>query len=89
MILKKFLGKTLDAAKKSARQMYGDDFVILESSSSEEKEEAGITVMVKQQKIRNSPTTETIRKLRSSGSLPINRAAFALSDLLPRKTGDL
>ncbi|MEX1062729.1 MAG: hypothetical protein WEC12_03935 [Balneolaceae bacterium] len=34
MILKKFLGKTLKAAKKSARQMYGDDFVIPETDSS-------------------------------------------------------
>lgn len=47
MILKKFIGKTLDAARKSARQMYGEDVLVLESSGSDGKEEAGITVAVK------------------------------------------
>ncbi|REL38661.1 hypothetical protein DYD21_01550 [Rhodohalobacter sp. SW132] len=46
MILKKFLGKTIDAAKKSAQLMYGDDFVILDSNSDDSKGNAGITVAV-------------------------------------------
>jgi flagellar biosynthesis GTPase FlhF len=32
MILKNIFGKTIEAAKKSARQMYGDDFLVIESS---------------------------------------------------------
>jgi flagellar biosynthesis GTPase FlhF len=32
MILKNIFGKTIDAAKKTARQMYGDDFLVIESS---------------------------------------------------------
>lgn len=46
MILKKFLGKTIDAAKKSAQQMYGDDFVILDSNDTDGKSQ--ITVAVDQ-----------------------------------------
>lgn len=46
MILKKFFGKTIDVAKKSARQMYGDDIVVLESFHPEGDKEAGVTVLV-------------------------------------------
>lgn len=46
MILKKFLGKTIEAAKKSAQQMYGDDFVVLDSSDDDGKSQ--ITVAVDQ-----------------------------------------
>ena len=46
MILKKFFGKTIEVAKKSARQMYGDDIVVLESFHPEDGKEAGVTVMV-------------------------------------------
>ncbi|WP_340103550.1 hypothetical protein [Rhodohalobacter sp. 8-1] len=46
MILKKFLGKTIEAAKKSAQQMYGDDFVILDSNDTDGKSQ--ITVAVDQ-----------------------------------------
>src|SRR6056297_2281346 len=46
MILKKFIGKTIDAAKKSAQQMYGDDFVVLDSSDDDGKSQ--ITVAVDQ-----------------------------------------
>ncbi|HKL18963.1 MAG TPA: hypothetical protein VJ905_08330 [Halalkalibaculum sp.] len=45
MILKNFFGKTIDAAQKSAQQMFGEDFVVLSSTPASEKEEAGITVM--------------------------------------------
>lgn len=44
MILKKFLGKTIEAAKKSAHQMYGDDFVILDSNDSDGKSQITVAV---------------------------------------------
>lgn len=46
MILKKFFGKTIEVAKKSARQMYGDDIVILESFNPDGNNDAGVTVLV-------------------------------------------
>lgn len=46
MILKKFLGNTIEAAKKSAQQMYGDDFVVLDTSDDDGK--SRITVAVDQ-----------------------------------------
>lgn len=45
MILKKFFGKTIEAAQKSARQMLGDDFVVLEKVSANDDTSAQITVM--------------------------------------------
>src|SRR5690625_4800625 len=45
MELKKFFGKTLEAVKKSARQMYGDDFIVLDTSPPDKHQKAGITVM--------------------------------------------
>ena len=50
MILKKFIGKTLEAAKDSAKQMYGNDFVILESFLPDEDQDAGITVAIDKNK---------------------------------------
>jgi flagellar biosynthesis GTPase FlhF len=45
MILKNIFGKTIEAAKKTAYQMYGDDILILESSeASEEGKKARITI---------------------------------------------
>lgn len=44
MILKKFLGKTIEAAKKTAQQMYGDDFVVLDSSDSDGKSQITVAV---------------------------------------------
>lgn len=44
MILKKFLGKTIEAAKKTAQQMYGDNFVILDSSDSDGKSQITVAV---------------------------------------------
>jgi flagellar biosynthesis GTPase FlhF len=49
-MLKKFIGKTIEAAKMSAKQMYEDDFVILDSTPEKGGKEAGITVMVDQKK---------------------------------------
>lgn len=46
MILKKFFGKTIEVARKSARQMYGDDIVVLESFHPDGDREAGVTVLV-------------------------------------------
>jgi len=50
MILKKFIGKTLEAAKDSAKQMYGDDFMILESFLPDEDQHARITVAIDKNK---------------------------------------
>lgn len=61
-MLKKFIGKTIDAAKKSAKQMYGDDFVVIDSSTNEETNEAGITVMA------NSPKHQTEKKEAGNGT---------------------
>jgi flagellar biosynthesis GTPase FlhF len=44
MILKKFLGKTIEAAKKSAKQMYGNDFVVLDSNDTEGKSQITVAV---------------------------------------------
>ena len=55
MILKKFFGKTIDLARKSARQMYGDDIVILESFEAEGKNPAGVTVLVDKKSGQKQP----------------------------------
>lgn len=45
MMLKNIFGKTIEAAKKSARQMYGDDFLVVESSEeNEDSRGAKITI---------------------------------------------
>lgn len=45
MILKNIFGKTIEAAKKTALQMYGDDFLILESSEGDgAQKQAKITI---------------------------------------------
>lgn len=58
MILKKFIGKTLEAAKDSAKQMYGDDFVILESFLPDEDHDAGITVAIDKNKRKAANISE-------------------------------
>lgn len=68
MILKKFLGKTIEAAKKSALQMYGDDFVVLDSNTSDNNKKAGITVAVDRKQNQNSN-----RQQRSSETAERNR----------------
>lgn len=71
MILKKFIGKTLEAARKSARQMYGDDVLVLDTSDGD-GEEAGITVAVKdeapkrQKKEHQTSNAKTAFKPRTS-----------------------
>lgn len=45
MILKNIFGKTIEAAKKSAQQMYGDDFLVIEhSEATGENGKARITI---------------------------------------------
>jgi flagellar biosynthesis GTPase FlhF len=53
MILKKFLGKTIEAARKSARQMYGDDYLIVGSEPAGAGKEAGITIAVDEKQDRH------------------------------------
>ncbi len=49
MIFKRFFGKTIEAAKKSAKQMYGDNYKVFDSTD-EGEEKAGITVVVDKEK---------------------------------------
>lgn len=65
MILKKFLGKTIEAAKKSAQQMYGDHFVILDSSDDEGKSQ--ITVAVDQKNSNTDKRKEQQKKQQENG----------------------
>jgi len=44
MILKNVFGKTIEAAKKSAQQMYGDDFLVMESNEGDASGSASITI---------------------------------------------
>ncbi|SMO95687.1 hypothetical protein [Gracilimonas mengyeensis] len=44
MILKNIFGKTIEAAKKSAQQMYGDDFLVIEAAEGNENGKAKITI---------------------------------------------
>ena len=73
MILKKFLGKTIDAAKKSAQQMYGDDFVVLDSSDDDGKSQITVAVDHKsdtsdeQQPKQKKPQENGVRFERSAG----------------------
>ncbi|MEX1213265.1 MAG: hypothetical protein WEA36_10500 [Balneolaceae bacterium] len=50
MILKKFSAPTLEAAKAEAKEVYGEDFVLLESDPSSLNGDAQITVIVDQRK---------------------------------------
>lgn len=75
MILKKFLGKTIEAAKKSAQQMYGDDFVILDSNDTDGKSQ--ITVAVDQ------PDTESQQTAKRPESKQKNGVQFERSGKTP------
>ncbi|MFP8488641.1 hypothetical protein ACKGJO_06015 [Gracilimonas sp. Q87] len=44
MILKNVFGKTIEAAKKSAQQMYGNDLLVLESNKEDGLDKASITI---------------------------------------------
>lgn len=65
MILKKFLGKTIEAAKKSAHQMYGDDFVILDSNDTDGKGQ--ITVAVDEKEPTSDQPGEQVENSRDNG----------------------
>lgn len=62
MILKKILGKTVEAAKKSAQQIYGDDFVVWGSSLPDDTAEAGITVAIDEKKSNKADSLPKKRK---------------------------
>ena len=54
MILKNIFGKTIEAAKKSAQQMYGDDFLVIESSEGKDGGKASITIFSDGKKKENN-----------------------------------
>ena len=81
MILKKFFGKTIEMARKSARQMYGDDIVILESFDADGKNDAGVTVLV------DSPAASSRKKDKSKEEESRFRNVFyQRSDIAPAKS---
>ena len=56
MIFKQIFGKTVKAAVKSAKQMYGDNFTIFQTSVGDEKKQPGISIIAdKKDTIRKGP----------------------------------
>jgi len=45
MIFKQIFGKTVEAAVKSAKQMYGDNFTVFQTSGGDEKKQPGISII--------------------------------------------
>ena len=76
MILKKFLGKTIEAAKKSAQQMYGDDFVVLDSSDTDSSGNAGITIAADTEKSDIHPRENRGEKGQKENRKPENGVSF-------------
>lgn len=58
MILKNIFGKTIEAAKKSAQQMYGDDFLVIESSEGKDGGRASITIFSDGKKKENGGSAQ-------------------------------
>ncbi len=82
MILKKFFGKTIEVAKKSARQMYGDDIVVLESFHPEDGGEAGVTVLVDTLPAREKK--EAPKEKRSGENTPFRNVFYKRRDAAAR-----
>ncbi|MDI6402543.1 hypothetical protein QLX67_11100 [Balneolaceae bacterium ANBcel3] len=80
MILKKFFGKTIEVAKKSARQMYGDEIVFLESFESDGTNDAGVTVMV------GAPHQKKEKKAepKESSETPFRNVFYKRGDIIPK-----
>lgn len=57
MILKNVFGKTIEAAKKSAQQMYGDDFLVIESNDGNGSGKASITIFSDEKKKKKEHTS--------------------------------
>lgn len=53
MILKNVFGNTIEAAKKSARQMYGDDFLVIEANEDDGSGKSSITIFSDEKKKDN------------------------------------
>lgn len=67
MILKNIFGKTVEAAKKTAYQMYGDDILILESSeATSEHQNARITIFSDSEKSAEQPAQDPRKAFRES-----------------------
>ncbi len=67
MILKNIFGKTIEAAKKTAFQMYGDDILILEATeATSESQKARITIFSDSEKSAEQPAEAPRRAFRES-----------------------
>jgi flagellar biosynthesis GTPase FlhF len=67
MILKNIFGKTVEAAKKTAFQMYGDDILILEASeATSDSKKARITIFSDSEKQAEQPAQDPRRAFRDS-----------------------
>lgn len=79
MILKKFIGKTIEAAKKSAQQMYGDDLLITGSVPARDGKQAGITIAVSEKHEKNGKSNLSSSNSKA-GKTPINGVHFESSE---------
>jgi len=85
MILKNIFGKTVEAAKKTAHQMYGDDILILEASEpTSEGQKAKVTIFSDSPLEEKSVTQTRKRTFRDTlkaedEGVQIERSSTALS----------
>lgn len=55
MILKNIFGKTIEAARESAQQMFGDDFLVIETKEPDASGQASITIFSDSKKEQQKP----------------------------------
>ncbi len=83
MILKNIFGKTVEAAKKTAYQMYGNDILILETSEpSKIGSEAKITIFSDTQINTSSSTTSTTKTVQHTKNDDVEGVQFDRSNTL-------
>src|SRR6056297_467220 len=61
MIFKQIFGKTVDAAMKSAKQIYGDDFTVFKTDEGGENQQPGIS-LIADKKSRTAKSSEKRKK---------------------------
>ena len=99
MILKNIFGKTIEAAKKSAQQMYGDDFLVIESSEgngadekaritifSDGKKEGGAQGQTPEKTVQEQPQNINGVKFERSGDSPVPQHNVRADDTTPKNT---
>ena len=88
MILKNIFGKTLDAAKKTAYQMYGDDILILEATeASEEGKKAKITIFSDETEPAKKPLSNRPKAFASAMQEQENGVQFERTTRLKKDPG--